>query len=145
MILVRLGISAVVLVIVYFGLAMTLSELSQVVVLSTSEGEKMHETRLWMVEGRSRRWLRAGSASSSWLKRIYSEPHVEVEIDGTERLTRAGTVVDFLEMPSRQTPPGPLGSCTAPVLRELGYTDRQIDELTQRGVTKAVGGAGIPV
>ncbi len=90
MILARLGIYAVVLVVVYFGLAMTLSELSEVVVLRTSDGEEMHETRLWIVEGRSRRWLRAGSPSSSWLKRIYREPHVEVEIDGTtEKYTAA--------------------------------------------------------
>ncbi len=88
MILARLGIYAVVGVIVYFALAMTLSELAEVVVLGTSDGEEMHETRLWMVEGHSRRWLRAGSPSSSWLKRIYREPHVEVEIDGaTERYT----------------------------------------------------------
>ena len=90
MILVRLGIYAVVLVVVYFALAMTLSELSEVVVLTTSDGEEIHETRLWMVEGRSRRWLRAGSPTSSWLKRIYDEPHVEVEINGTtEQYTAA--------------------------------------------------------
>ncbi len=94
MILVRIGIGAVVLVVLYFGVAITLSELAEVVVLHTSDGEETHETRLWIIEGRSRRWLRAGSPGSSWLKRIYVDAHVEVELDGTAERYTASPIED---------------------------------------------------
>jgi hypothetical protein len=89
-VLIRIGIYAVIVIVLYFGLVAVLSELNEVVVLRISDGEDTHETRLWIVEGRSRLWLRAGSPSSGWVKRLYRNPHVEVEQDGeTEAYTAA--------------------------------------------------------
>ena len=39
--------------------------------------------------------------------------------------------------------PRPLGFATESVLREFGYSDREIDELNEKGVTTAVG-HGLP-
>jgi crotonobetainyl-CoA:carnitine CoA-transferase CaiB-like acyl-CoA transferase len=41
-----------------------------------------------------------------------------------------------ISQPDMPAPAGPLGSHSAQVLREAGYTDAQIDELAARGVTK---------
>lgn len=94
MIFIRLGIYAVLALVLYGVLVVVSSELGEVVVLRTSDGDETHETRLWIVEGRSRLWLRVGSPGSSWVKRVYLNPRVEVIRDGNAERYTASMVDD---------------------------------------------------
>ena len=58
--------------------------------------------------------------------------------DGT-RFWRAAPAYRFSDYETRTTSPQPIGSATASVLREIGYTDRQIEDLHAKGVTRLAG------
>ena len=63
----------------------------------------------------------------------------EDELPGHGTIWRSGPCYEFSDMEARFQAPLPLGSETASILRELGYSDRRIDELNEKGVTTAVG------
>ncbi len=68
---------------------------------------------------------------------------VEDEIPGIGRFWRSAGCVEFSELSSRMASPIPMGGAASDILSELGYTERQIDELSEKGVTKGVG-HGLP-
>ena len=68
---------------------------------------------------------------------------VEDEIPGIGRFWRSAACVEFSGLSSRTASPTPMGGAAGDLLSELGYTERQIDELSEKGVTKGVG-HGLP-
>ena len=67
----------------------------------------------------------------------------EDELPEHGKFWRSAPVYHFSEYETRFETPRPLGFATESVLREFGYSDRQIDELSEKGVTTAVG-HGLP-
>ncbi len=67
----------------------------------------------------------------------------EDELPEHGKFWRSAPVYHFSEYETRFETPRPLGFATEDVLREFGYSDRQIDELNRKGVTTAVG-HGLP-
>ena len=67
----------------------------------------------------------------------------EDELPEHGKFWRSAPVYHFSEYETRFETPRPLGFATESVLREFGYSDRQIDELNEKGVTTAVG-HGLP-
>ncbi len=68
---------------------------------------------------------------------------VEDELLAGGPFWRVSNCIEFSELSSRSDSPRPLGWATEDILREIGYTDRQIDDLAEKGVTRAVG-HGLP-
>ena len=64
---------------------------------------------------------------------------VLAEQPGTPLSARAGPVLEFSEHPTPIEPAAELGAQTAGVLRWLGYSEQEIEDLEKRGVTRAVG------
>jgi crotonobetainyl-CoA:carnitine CoA-transferase CaiB-like acyl-CoA transferase len=74
------------------------------------------------------------------------DPHVlenklaiEVEVPGYPAFWRNGMAYEFSEMSTRVGGLSPLGGSTAAILREVGYTDAQIEDFDRRGITHPVG------
>ena len=65
------------------------------------------------------------------------------ELPAIGRFWRSAACYQFSDMGTRVAEPEPLGSRTAAVLREAGYSESEIDAMTREGVTKAVG-YGLP-
>ena len=75
----RTFIVLVMVVIAWWLGQMIASESAEVVVLYTQDksGEQ-YNTRLWVVDHEGDAWLRAGSTSAGWYKRLEALPEVEV-------------------------------------------------------------------
>ena len=81
-------IAAVLLaVVVVFGLQVVASETGEVVVLTTSSGDRQATTRLWVVDHDGAQWLRGGQ-DSGWYQRLAAAPAV--------RLSRGGQTATYL-------------------------------------------------
>jgi hypothetical protein len=68
----------------FAGLVYVASEYGgEVVTLRTEDADgRVYETHVWIVDDGNTQWLRAGSATSHWYKRLVDNPEVEVERDG---------------------------------------------------------------
>lgn len=91
------GVAAVLGIIVLAGGAIYLaSELGgEVAVLTTRDAADVpHTTRIWVVDDAGSAWLRAGQPGSGWLRRLETEPLVELERGGRARSFRAVPVRD---------------------------------------------------
>ena len=91
------------------------------------------------------------AAQQSFVEFMRLDPHVlenklavEVEVPGHPPFWRNGLAVEFSELATRVGGISPLGGCTAAILREVGYSDAQIEDFDRRGITHAVG-HGLPV
>lgn len=77
---VRILVVLVVLFAAFFALQMYASERGEVVVLTTQdETGQPKTTRIWVVDYQDHAWLRAGSASSGWAKRLIATPIIKVQ------------------------------------------------------------------
>lgn len=79
----------VVLVLIFAGGVIAASEMGEVVVLKTGEGESARSTRLWIVDAAGQAWLRAGSPDSKWLVQLRAQPDVELDRAGRTEVFRA--------------------------------------------------------
>lgn len=77
----------------FFGAVFLAGDLGgEVVVLTTtSEGGRRHETKLWVVDDNRQIWIRAGQPSSEWLQRLKAKPRVT--------LVREGKTADYRAVP----------------------------------------------
>jgi len=68
----------------FAGLVYVASEYGgEVVILRTEDTDgRVYETHVWIVDDGSTQWLRAGSPTSKWYRRLVDNPEVEVERDG---------------------------------------------------------------
>ena len=64
---------------------------------------------------------------------------IEDDLPGVGRFWRSSSCLEYSDMSSSTGSVKPLGWATESVLRELGYSGREMDDLTERGVTKVVG------
>lgn len=71
------------------GGVLGLSELGEVVVITTGSGEDRGTTRVWVVDSDGRPWLRAGQPENRWLARLRTHPELEMERGGTVGRYRA--------------------------------------------------------
>ena len=63
---------------------------------------------------------------------------IEDQLPDGRRFWRSSSCTEYSEMRTRSESPKELGWATESVLREVGYSQSQIDSLSERGVTKAV-------
>jgi crotonobetainyl-CoA:carnitine CoA-transferase CaiB-like acyl-CoA transferase len=82
---------------------------------------------------------------------MFYDPHVlenklaiEMAIPGYPTFWRNGAALEFKALSTRINGLSPLGGRTAAILRDLGYTDAQIEDFDRRGITHPVG-HGLPV
>ena len=76
----RLFISLAVLLAALFALQMYASERGEVVVLTTQDAAGLPKTtRIWVVDYQQHAWLRAGSPSAGWAKRLITTPTIKVQ------------------------------------------------------------------
>lgn len=64
---------------------------------------------------------------------------IEDEIPGVGKFWRSANCVEFSDMDPRAESPSPMGGATRDILRELGYSQAQVDELEAKEVTKVIG------
>lgn len=60
-----------------------------VVLRTTDEGGRAHESRIWLVEDAGTTWLRAGQPEARWLQRLRAEPEVVLTRGDRESRVRA--------------------------------------------------------
>jgi crotonobetainyl-CoA:carnitine CoA-transferase CaiB-like acyl-CoA transferase len=64
---------------------------------------------------------------------------IEDDLPDTGKFWRSNACIQFPDMETRIAPPQPLGSHTEAILAELGFSERQMDELNEKGVTTVIG------
>jgi crotonobetainyl-CoA:carnitine CoA-transferase CaiB-like acyl-CoA transferase len=64
---------------------------------------------------------------------------IEDDLPGGGKFWRSNACIQFPDMETRIAPPQALGSHTEAILAELGFTERQMDELNEKGVTTVIG------
>ena len=80
----KIGVRVTLVVVAIFAgllaLQVTASESGEVVVVTTTDAgtNNAHSTRLWVVDHDQHAWIRAGSPTASWLKRLTATPTVLV-------------------------------------------------------------------
>jgi len=103
--------------------AMSVNEGELVVLVTSDEASRHHETQLWVVDIDGHQYLRAGSPRAGWLARLEAEPLVV--------LTRNDQKSSFIARPQRED-----AALRARVNRAMaakyGFPDRVISYLTDR-------------
>lgn len=79
------GLLAAVLIVVAIGI----NEGEIVVLTTTDEQHRSHDTQVWIVELDGEPYLRAGNARVGWLARLRATPTVHLHRDGEESVYRA--------------------------------------------------------
>lgn len=88
-VIVALGLVVGLIGLVFGGIGV-LSEINEVVVLTTTDAAgNAHETRLWIVDDVGRAWLRAGSPQARWYGQLVASADVTVVRDDVSADFRA--------------------------------------------------------
>ena len=99
----RILMFAVILVVLAVGSILAASELGgEVAVLRTyDESDSAFETSVWIVDDGVGLWLRGGNPESSWVKRLETNPMVEIDRAGETLRYRAEIVPEQRERVER--------------------------------------------